>query len=189
MDSLIEKQYLIPFGITREQINETVIHEDVKKPINYGEFTLILFLKKFDNYYVLVDGRWHPSAFSLLISSAFKVPQELIGNMPIDNPLTVLERLANEFGIDITIGDQTSRFIHDARIVIPIENHMGEDLMSVVNRHTSFSENGMPARGNYLGDTLARPNLLGDKISVDVALTYRINVDRYRQYLQSNNLI
>jgi hypothetical protein len=46
IDPVLEDRYLNPFGINREQINDTVIHEDVKNLMNFGEFTLILFLKK-----------------------------------------------------------------------------------------------------------------------------------------------
>jgi hypothetical protein len=192
IDPVLEDRYLNPFGINREQINDTVIHEDVKKLMHFGEFTLILFLKKFNGYYVLIDGRWHPSSFSLLISSAFKIDQQLIGNISIENPLAILEKLANEFGADITMGDQTARFIHDARIEIRLKPQKDEDFMTLVNRHISFSENGVPITiigGNYVGDMLARPQQSGEKLFADIALLYRINVDRYRRHLQSNNLI
>jgi hypothetical protein len=186
---VVRNDYLTPFNITREQIDETVIDENARKTMNFGELVVILLLKKFDNYYILVDARSNPSFSSINIASAFKIDQQLIGNMFIDNPPAVLEQFANEFGADITIEDQTSKFIHDAQIEIPIQNRKNIDLVSEVYRRISFSENGSPARGNYVGDLLARPKELGGKIYVDVALEYQINVDRYRQYLQSHNLI
>ncbi len=189
IDPVVENRYLIPFRISQEQPNDTVIHEDIKKLMNFGEFTLILFPKKFIDYYVLVDGRWHPSPFSLLISSAFKIDQQLIGNISIENPRAVLEKFANEFGADITIGGQIGRFIHDARLEVRLKPDRDEDFMSLVIRHISFSENGAPTTGDYLGDMLVRPQQLGGKLFADIALLYRINVDRYRQHLQPNNLI
>lgn len=189
IDPVVENRYLIPFRISPEELNDTVIREDVKKLMNFGEFTLILFLKKFNGYYILVDGRWHPASFSLLISSAFKIDEQLIGNISIENPLAILEKLANEFGADITIGDQTVRFSHDARIEIRLKPQRDEDFMSLVNRHISFSENGTPTTGGYLGDMLVRPQQSGGKLFADIALLYRINVDRYTQYLQAKHLI
>ncbi len=189
INDVVKNNYLTPFNITLEQINETVIKEDVKKPINFPGFTVILFLKKFDNHYILVDGRWNPSLFSLLISSAFIIDQQLIKNIPINNPLAVLEQFANEFGVEITISDQKGKFIHDARIEVPIQSSMDVDIAKVIKDNISLSDDGSPAVGKYLGDLLVRPQELGGKIYVDVALAYYISVEKYSQYLKSNNFI
>ncbi len=156
----------------------------MKKTINFPDYIIILFLKKFDSHYILVDGRWKPSSFSLLISSAFIVDQQLIKNLPIDNPLAVLEQFAKEFGYEIKIGDQKSKFIHDARLEIPIENEM-DDITKVLNDNISILNEG----GEYLEDMLVRPQILEGKIYVDVALAYCISTEKYRQYLKSNNFI
>ena len=53
--------YLTPFDITGEQIEETVIDEDVRKTMNLGNLVVVLLLKKFDNYYIFVmQGRILP---------------------------------------------------------------------------------------------------------------------------------
>ena len=64
MDVIIQDatsdQYLTPFKITHEQVIETLNNADLKKTINYAGYTVTLFLKKFDSYYILVDGRQTP---------------------------------------------------------------------------------------------------------------------------------
>jgi hypothetical protein len=189
IEDVVKNNYLTPFKITPEQVKETVNHETAKKTMDFSGYTVILFLKKFDTHYILVDARSDPSLSSLLISSAFIIDQLVIKNISIDNPLAVLEQFAKEFGAEITIRDQKSKFIYDARIVIPIENPRNVDIAKALRDNISLSENGSPAIGNYLGDMLLRPQVLGDKIYVDIALIYYINTKKYSQYLKSNNFI
>ena len=141
---------------------------------------------------IFVDARSNPSFSQINIASAFKIDQQLIGNISIENPIAVLEQLANSFGADVSIGGQTSKFVHAARIEITIQNRVNVDIVSEMYRNISFSENGVPITtigGNYVGDLLARPKELEGKIYVDVMLAYQINADRYRRYLQSHNLL
>jgi hypothetical protein len=56
IQDVIRDNYLIPFRITREQINETVTHETAKKIMNFSGYTVILFLKKFDSHILLLMG-------------------------------------------------------------------------------------------------------------------------------------
>jgi hypothetical protein len=189
IEPVVENNYLIPFKITREQVNETVTHEDVKKSINFTEFTLILFRKKFDNYYVLVDGRWKPSLFSLLIFSAFKIDQPLIKNIPVDNPIAVLEQLANEFGADITVRDEKRKFIQGETLVVPIENPAHVNIQKIIKNNISVTDNGSTELRNHLGDILVKPELLGDRLQITIGLIYYINTVKYTEYLRSNNLI
>jgi hypothetical protein len=53
----------------------------------------------------------------------------IVQNINIKNPLAVLEQFANEFGYEIDIGGQKSKFIHDARIPIPHLNREKEDTL------------------------------------------------------------
>jgi hypothetical protein len=189
---VLRDRYLIPFNITREQVEETIIDEDVRKTMNFGDLVVILLLKKFDNYYIFVDARSNLTFSQINVASAFKIDQQLIGGVSIDNPITVLKQLANNFGADVSIGGQTSKFIHDAQVEFPKENRTNSEIESEVFRRIAFSENGVPIiviGGNYVGDSLVGHRELGDKVHVDVVLAYQINADRYRRYLQSNNLL
>jgi hypothetical protein len=47
IEDVVRDIYLIPFNITREQIEETVIDEDVRKTINLGDLVVVLLLEKF----------------------------------------------------------------------------------------------------------------------------------------------
>jgi hypothetical protein len=190
IQDVVSDNYLIPFKITREQINETVTHETAKKIINFSGYTVILFLKKFDSHYILVDGRWNSSTSSLNISNAFIFNEELIKNIPIDNPLAVLQHFANQFGIEIRIGDQKGKFIDYFRIETPIENvRSNEDVANIIFHSISHSDNELASTEGYLTEMVHRVQVLGNKLYIELSLLYRINIEKYTEYLKSNNFI
>jgi hypothetical protein len=190
IQDLVRDNYLIPFKITREQINETVTHETAKKIINLSGYTVILFLKQFDSHYVLVDGRWNPSTSSLNISNAFIFNEELVRNIPIDNPLAVLQHFANQFGVEIRIGDQKGKFIDYVRIESPVENvRSNEDIANMIFHNISHSNNEPPNTGGYLTEMVHRAQVSGGKLYIELSLLYRINTEKYTEYLKSNNFI
>lgn len=188
---VVRNNYLIPFKITREQINETVTHETAKKIINFSGYTVILFLKKFDSHYILVDGRWDSSTSSLNISSAFIFNEELIENIAIDNPLSVLQHFANQFGVEIRMGDQKGKFIDYVRIETPIENvRSDEDIADIIFDNISHSNNEPTSTtGGYLTEMVQRAQVLGSKLYIELSLLYRINTEKYIEYLESNKFI
>lgn len=188
---VVRNNYLIPFKITREQINETVTHETAKKIINFSGYTVILFLKKFDSHYILVDGRWDSSTSSLNISSAFIFNEELIENIAIDNPLAVLQHFANQFGVEIRMGDQKGKFIDYVRIETPIENvRSDEDIADIIFDNISHSNNEPTSTtGGYLTEMVQRAQVLGSKLYIELSLLYRINTEKYIEYLESNKFI
>jgi hypothetical protein len=189
IQDVVRDNYLIPFKITREQINETVTYETAKKIINFSGYTVILFLKKFDSHYMLVDGRWNSSTSSLNISNAFIFNQELIKDIAIDNPLAVLEHFANQFGVEIRIGDQRGKFIDYVTIETPVENvRSNEDIANIILRNISHSDNELSSTGGYLTEMVHRAQVLGGKLYIELSLLYRINTEKYTEYLKSNNL-
>jgi hypothetical protein len=190
VQDVVRDNYLIPFKITREQINETVTHETAKKIINFSGYTVILFLRKFENHYILVDGRWNSSTSSLNISNAFRFHEELIKNIPIDNPLAVLQHFANQFGVEIRIGNQKGKFIDYVRLETPLEYVRSTgDVANIILRSISHSDNELSSTGEYLTEMVHRAQVLGGKLYVELSMLYRINTKKYIEYLKSNNLI
>jgi hypothetical protein len=152
-----------------------------------------LFLKKFDSHYILVDGRWNSSTSSLNISNTFIFHEELIKNIPIepiDNTLAVLQHLANQFGVEIRIGDQKGKFIDYVRIETPVENvRSNEDIANIILHSISHSDNKLSSTEGYLTEMVHRAQVLGSKLYIELSLLYRINTEKYTEYLKSNNFI
>ena len=46
------------------------------------------------------------------------IGEQLVQNISIENPLTVIALLANKFGYQLEIGDHIGKFIQDAEIKI-----------------------------------------------------------------------
>jgi hypothetical protein len=152
-----------------------------------------LFLKKFDSHYILVDGRWNSSTSSLNISNTFIFHEELIKNIPIepiDNTLAVLQHFANQFGVEIRIGDQKGKFIDYVRLETPLEYVRSTgDVANIILRSISHSDNELSSTGEYLTEMVHRAQVLGGKLYVELSMLYRINTKKYTEYLKSNNLI
>jgi hypothetical protein len=184
----IDDLYLKPFNISREKVIETVNKEDVRKPMNFGDYTIILYLKNFGKHYLLVDGRWKPISSTLVISAVYIVDQQIIHNIDANNPLAVLERFAEEFGYEIELGDQKSKFIHDSRIKIPTVDNIG-DFTSLIKNSMRITDNGSTDIGSYLGDYLAKPEQFEENLYANIALAYFISIDKYTQYLKTKKFL
>jgi hypothetical protein len=117
----VRLHYLIPSRIKDAQIDQTVTNPTHRRDINFGDYAVRLFLRRYDGRFILVDTRQESPTAPQVIESAFTFNQELIENIPNDNVLAVLERFANEFGVDINIGNQRGRFFQDARVTVPRE--------------------------------------------------------------------
>ena len=147
----IKQDYLEPFGITEEEVEDTVTKNDSKKELHYGDYHIILFLKKISKgYHLLVDGRRHDP--EILIASAFKVFPHTIHGFDVSNPLIILQRFAENFGYNMVIGDQYNRFIYDATIRIPKVDDSGGNVNYVVKLQDFGSRPREKALGiNLLG--------------------------------------
>jgi hypothetical protein len=110
----IKYAYLFPFMINLHQVIDTINNPDSTKTIHQHDYRLSLFLKKFDSYFILVDGRPNPP--SILVSGAFKFHQHLVRDLPLDNPLAMLEQFAKKVGYEIRTGEEKSKFIHAAEL-------------------------------------------------------------------------
>jgi|SRR5215211_491358 len=180
---IIREQYLQPPGITEEDVRDAVFHEDIKKIIRLDQdLNVIYFLKKKGNYYLLVDGRWLSP--NLSISAVFKILPNTIEEIGINNPLTVLQKLAEECGYEIEIGDQRSKFIFDATISIPkiySEAQYNQVMSQLVKVHDL-------ERGSddvVIRDHLAKWRQGENYDRIDIAFAYAISTNKYLQYLGS----
>jgi hypothetical protein len=171
--------YLAPYKITREQVIDTINNSDITKTIRQGGYTLALSLKRYDRYYILVDGR--PKDSSILVSSAYKFHEDLIRDLPPDNPLGILEQFAKKVGFELRIGDERSKFIHATEIRLPKANPT-DDFGRIMEENVSifFDENhNDPTKPVSVGDMLMRPRDMGGLLYVDVALAYCISTSKY----------
>jgi hypothetical protein len=143
------------------------------------DLQVIYFLKRKNGHYLLVDGRWSPPTLS--ISAVFKILTATIEEIGISNPLAVLQKLAEQCGYEIQIGDQRSKFIFDATISIP-KIHSESEYSHVMSQLVRWE------RGS--GDVVIEDHLFkwrqGENHDyVDVAFAYAISTNKYLCYLKS----
>jgi hypothetical protein len=97
IEDQIYEFYLAPYKITREQVIDTINNSNITNTIRQEDYVLVLSLKSYDGYYILVDGR--PKDSSVLVSSAYKFHKHLIRDLSLDNPLGMLERFAKRLDL------------------------------------------------------------------------------------------
>src|SRR5215208_5581112 len=154
--------FLTPVSISEEQVHDTLHNEDIKKIIKYGDYTIILFLKKFNGYSLLADGRWNPESKSLLLSAVYKIFSHILNDLNIQNLLLILQKFAQDFGYNIEIGDQYNKFIYyESKIPIK-EIHSMEELMKFMRTGIKV-QNLNQSKDNYAGFSLIKPNYDGNE--------------------------
>jgi hypothetical protein len=98
LDETIDEVYLKRFNISPDKVIHSIENPDSKKIIKLQDYKVIYVLKKFDNYYLLIDGR-SETEDEVKVDSIFIVGKQLVQNISIENPLTVIALLANDLGI------------------------------------------------------------------------------------------
>lgn len=183
---VIKKEQLIPYNITHDQVVNSVTNEDVKKVIKLGiNMTLILFLKKLNDYYLFVGSQWKSESQTLQIANVLKIANDFLRNVSIDNPLAVLEKFSNEVGYNIEIGDQNAKFIHDATIrITPASN---QTFLKTLYGNLKITDDYSKKAGPYIGFFHFRS--LPNSTYVDISLACFINVEKYTNYLQTNGFL
>jgi len=112
LDEDTDKVYLKRFNISPDKVIHSIKNPDSNKIIKLQTYQVIYVLKKFDNYYLLIDARNETAGGGeIKIDSAFIIGEQLVQNISIENPLAVLELFANELGYQLEIGDHTGKFI------------------------------------------------------------------------------
>ena len=118
IDEGIEKIYLKCFNISLDKVIYSIDYPDSKKIIIFQNFKVIYILKKFDNYYLLIEGIIIDIEKEIKVKKVFVVGEQLLQNISIENLLEVIELFANEFGYQLEIENHTDKFIKNVKIKI-----------------------------------------------------------------------
>jgi len=102
LDETTDEVYLKRFNISADKVIYSIQNPDSKKIINFQTFKVIYALKKFANYYLLIDGRIEIEN-DIKIDRVFIVGERLLQNTSIENLLKVIELFAHEFGYQLEI--------------------------------------------------------------------------------------
>lgn len=165
----IKKEYLRPFEIRASDVRATVFQPDNPQAFfiegwdDKGKKNPFLFFaKRIDSFGIIVACAH--SAGSLQVQMAYKVPKAIYCDDSNPAPLTLLRRLAEEFGMDVTVGGLTSRFIFACRVPM------------VEGKPTNLI--GLPKKPEY-GKTTLLVKMSTKNRCVECALCFTIDYDRY----------
>jgi hypothetical protein len=131
------------YGITRAQIKDAVNYPDDFQHLLPGLFgptdnAISLFVKEHDNesdpFTILVQTKRTGS--TLEVNKAFKIYYSDVDLVHSLTPLDVLLAFVNEYGVNITVGDETARFVLHKSIPRG-DSQQGIDVFSVPGKFES----------------------------------------------------
>jgi hypothetical protein len=186
LDEATDKVYLKRFNISPDKVIHSIENPDSKKIINLQTYQVIYVLKKFDNYYLLIDARNETAGEEVNIDSVFMIDEQLVQNISIENPLAVLDLFANEFGYQLEIGDYTGKFIQNAEIKIP---HNHTSIKKKILYNTLITDDGKIVNAIGLMSAVADSKVISGTEFINIYFFYCISLNKYMYYLKTNNLI
>jgi hypothetical protein len=109
----------------------------------------------------------------MLVDVAFIVPPELIDSENILEPLIVLQKLVQKFGLMIRIGNQMNKFIFNESISIDTNNLDTTKLIEIIN----------PSNHPFMQQTFIKLDQRENRKILNCALAYCIDTEEYCAYL------
>ena len=187
LDEATNEIYLKRFNISPDKVIHCIENPDSKKIINLQTYQVIYVIKKFDNYYLLIDARnENIGEEEVKIDSVFIVSKELVKNISIENPLDIQELFANKFGLQLEIGDYTDKFIQNAEIKIP---HNNTSIKKKILYNTVITDDGRLINGTVLSSLVADSKVIDEIEHINIFFFYCISLNKYMYYLKINNLM
>ena len=123
-----KKQHLKVFGLYASEVKQAVLSPDSVEILAVTDVPSVLnakttgapheacwFAKRIDKSYGIV-AECDRKDSRAIVETAYKVPGEFYGDDVNPSPLTLLARLAERFGIPVTVGDSSSLFVFGARV-------------------------------------------------------------------------
>jgi len=170
---LFKKQCSQKFGIRPSHTRDAILNKDHVEFITLDkEQQLVYFSKKVTllpkEFYLVVCARQVKE--NLQVDLAFKILPDLCPDQGQITPLYLLERLAERFGLNISIGQVTAKFILRKQIPCRVE-----DPARVVSIHNP--NNHAFLQSMYLKITRGRIPY------ADCAICFCIDTDLYRKWI------
>ena len=188
IDEEIEKIYLKRFNISLDKVIYSIDYPDSKKITIFQNFKVIYILKKFDNYYLLIEGIIMDIEKEIKVKKVFVVGEQLLQNISVENLLEVIELFANKFGYQLEIANHTDKFIQNVKIKI-LRNQQHTSIKKKILYNTVITDDGRLINGTDLLSLVADSKFIDGIEYTDIFIIYCISLNKYIYYLKTNNLI
>ena len=187
VDEETEKIYLKRFNISIDKVIYSIENPDRKKVVDIQNFKLIYILKKFDNYYLLINGRIDTDT-EIKIDRVFIISEHFLKNISIENPLEIIELFVKEFGYQLEIANHTGKFIQNVKLKILASRHTSIKKKILYNTLIT-DDDGRLISGTGLLSLGADSKIIDGIEYIDIFFFYCISLNKYMYYLKTNKLI
>jgi hypothetical protein len=182
------KYLMKPCNITKNDVEAVIASADHKHKFEGNNLTKFLFIKHMPkDYFLLVDANLKDGHHS--IQTVFRIFPNTIKGTDIKNPVHVLQKIANDFGYTLQVGDHYSKFIFKETLKVPkstgrfpsqLENDLGPYL-----RPVDYKQNSDDIA---LGSSMVTPKVgSSDYDSLDIQIAYLISLKKYLAYQHEND--
>lgn len=167
--SISEKQ----FKVKRKDVIKTINRPDGKKIIRLGGGReIIYYLKKIKSKrYLLVE--FHKDGTKKTVGLSFVLDTKFVEDTNSKEPLVVLEKIANTFGLPMNVGGQEYKFI--AGESFPINNAQDTNIMG----------GNAPKDHSILPATMMRVRTDGNQKYLDISTAFCLDITVYKEYLKT----
>ena len=164
------------FNISVERIQEALRIPDAQQIIKLDNLELNFFIKKGDalsnnNRSLLVCSRKEND--NLLVDVAFEVPPELIDSETNLEPIIILQKFVQKFGLMMRIGNQFNKFIFKETISVDTDCLDTAKLIVIIN----------PSNHSFMQQAFIKLDQKEDKKILNCSLAYCIDTREYCAYL------
>jgi len=162
------------FGVDKNDVTATIRGPDELKRINMGtDQELLLYIKKLPSgEYLLVECQRNGEQG--MVGLVYRLPRSFIDQVGTNDPLRVLEEIANRFGQPISVGDEQRNFIAGDSFPIP------------PGQNANIMSGPPPPQGHQmLPNMLIRVREEGGSRFLDVSLAYNLDITTYLEFLES----
>ena len=187
VDEETEKIYLKRFNISIDKVIYSIENPDRKKVVDIQNFKLIYIQKKFDNYYLLINGRIDTDT-EIKIDRVFIISEHFLKNISIENPLEIIELFVKEFGYQLEIANHTGKFIQNVKLKILASRHTSIKKKILYNTLIT-DDDGRLISGTGLLSLGADSKIIDGIEYIDIFFFYCISLNKYMYYLKTNKLI
>lgn len=165
--SISQKQ----FKIKLKDVLKTIERPDTIKKINLGGGKEInYYLKKIKtSQYLLVEVQ--KNGTKQIVRLSFLLDNEFVETAISKEPMVILEKLANTFGLPMNVNGQEYKFI--AGESFPIQNDQDTNIMG----------GNAPQGHSFLPVTLMRVRNEGQQKYLDISTAFYLDITQYKEYL------
>jgi hypothetical protein len=163
-------------SISRKIINDTLLKPSYRYDTSLDSRQVGLYLKRHQEagepYYLLVATRV-PDMITRNVDLALIIPDDLVDDVDITQPLALLQKFVLRFGLDLMIGDTSQKFFFQQTIPLETGMYAQDQIVRVDN----------PSDHSFALQSFLKLDTSGGHIAARCALAYCVDIDEYTLYL------